>query len=279
MVVFRYTHTPGEEFFSLAWTVLDATAILACGGMLGGIVLLNDTLGTAYMELRNPTGGGIFSLAFCPGRARLLVSGSDDGTVRIWDIGDVAGRGAGSLALLTGHRGAVNCVAWSPSGLRLLSTSDDRTLRLWQTPFAALSRALDETEPPSSTARIARAERVCTEDNFHSSNIDCAAFVGEDLVASKASADGDILLWSHDPSRRLTEEQFARAHPSLEGEDLATAYNEQHVVATLTIPSEEQLFIKFGVGARAIAHCDTSGRILLFDILEAFKEISDEPDG
>jgi hypothetical protein len=69
----------------------------------------------------------VWSVAFSPDGAR-LASGSDDGTVRLWDT--ATGEPA---ATLTGHTSRVWSVAFSPDGARLASGSTDSTVRLWDT--------------------------------------------------------------------------------------------------------------------------------------------------
>ncbi|HZE17591.1 MAG TPA: WD40 repeat domain-containing protein [Mycobacterium sp.] len=54
-------------------------------------------------------------------------SGSDDGTLRVWD----AGTGLPVGAPLTGHPNWVTSVALSPDGKLIVSGSADNTLRLW----------------------------------------------------------------------------------------------------------------------------------------------------
>jgi len=59
-------------------------------------------------------------------RSAARPSGSDDGTVRLWDV--ETGR---TLRVLEGHTATVTSVAWSADQRLALSGSDDDTVRLW----------------------------------------------------------------------------------------------------------------------------------------------------
>src|SRR5262249_5791833 len=79
--------------------------------------------------------GGVTSVAVAPNGERLL-SGSQDRTVRLWDLdnGKEARRfGAGRLfgGSGTSHGDAVINRGLAPDGLRALSPSWDKTMRLW----------------------------------------------------------------------------------------------------------------------------------------------------
>ena len=70
--------------------------------------------------------------------ATTLASGSDDNTVRLWDIN------SGQLkATLEGHTRPVYSVAFSPDGSALASGSGDKTIRLWNAGSGESQATLD----------------------------------------------------------------------------------------------------------------------------------------
>ncbi|WP_207945112.1 WD40 repeat domain-containing protein [Actinomadura rubrisoli] len=68
------------------------------------------------------------AVAFHPG-ARLLATGSWDGTARLWDVADPAARHP--LATLPGTTGSVRSVIFSPDRRTLATAGDDGVVRLW----------------------------------------------------------------------------------------------------------------------------------------------------
>ncbi len=72
---------------------------------------------------------------------RLLASGSDDSTVKIWDA--ASGR---PLQTLEGHKHHVSSVAWDPSGERLASGSNDKTVKIWDAGSGRLLQTLKVSE-------------------------------------------------------------------------------------------------------------------------------------
>ncbi|QRV82559.1 hypothetical protein RhiJN_10574 [Ceratobasidium sp. AG-Ba] len=70
----------------------------------------------------------VHSAAVSPG-GEWIVSGCEDGTVRIWD----SRTGEAAFAPLRGHLGPVKCIAFSHHGRRIISGSSDKEIRAWDT--------------------------------------------------------------------------------------------------------------------------------------------------
>ncbi len=81
----------------------------------------------------------IRDLAFSPD-GRLLASGANDKTVRLWNLE------TGEARVLVEHTDLVTSVAFSPSGDSLASGSADKTVRLWEPETGACTATLSHPE-------------------------------------------------------------------------------------------------------------------------------------
>jgi len=155
--------------------------------------------------LTAPGGSLMFSLVGHTARVRSValtpnglraVSGSDDNTVRVWDL-----RRGMLERTLTGHSDWVRAVAVLPDGERIVSASDDRTLRVWGLATGKEERILTVHAWIRSIIGLQDGKRVASvsDDRAMIWNLDLAAV--ESIFCHRAevnciavSPDGQLLV-------------------------------------------------------------------------------------
>ena len=108
------------------------------------------------------------SVAISPD-GKILASGSDDKTIRLWNIDTEQ-----AISTLTGHSRAVQSVAFSPDGTILASGSDDQTVKLWN---------------------LKNCEEICTFSG-HNHAVKSVTFSPNGNFLASGSWDKTIKLWN-----------------------------------------------------------------------------------
>ena len=87
--------------------------------------LLDNPLACIDIATLSSNGSGVHTIAFSS-CGKQLASGSEDGTIRIWDL-----KTNECVSILNNHKKAVNCLCFSSDGRLLASASWDNTIKLW----------------------------------------------------------------------------------------------------------------------------------------------------
>ncbi len=193
----RFTGHSGR-IYSVALSP-DGTQV-ASASRDGTIRIWDVATGQEIHRLESPSvfvsGYGNNALAFSPDGVLLATGSRDiDNTVRLWDVA------TGEEVLgLTGHRGHIGSVAFSPDGMHIISGSNDETIRLWD---VATGQEIDVFEHGENVSFM-------TVSN-------AGTFIASAGSIFSFSSDRSIKLWDAVKELEFMEEildqQYPRAQP------------------------------------------------------------------
>ncbi|MGH3770591.1 MAG: hypothetical protein ACRDRW_04205, partial [Pseudonocardiaceae bacterium] len=156
------------------------------------VTLGNAALSTSLASYTD----GVTTVAFSPD-GRTLATGSDDHTVRLWNMADPA-HPTSLGPPLSGHTDHVRSVVFSLDGRTLASGSADRTMRLWNVTDPAHPTSLG---PPLTG---------------HTDEVTAVVFSPDGHILASASYDHTVRLWNvTDPAHPTALGQPLTGHTDL----------------------------------------------------------------
>jgi len=117
------------DSFDIAWSA-DGR-YLAAAGNYGAVTVLSVADGLTRRLEGHKTANSVLGLTWHPHQS-ILATGSDDGTVRLWDLT------VGTSRIFCTLEEKVGAIAWSPAGDRLAVTSASGNVHIWHTGWGNL---------------------------------------------------------------------------------------------------------------------------------------------
>ena len=171
--------------------------------------------------------------------ARLVLTGSDDNTARLWE----APSGT-AVATLSGHTDWVRAVAFSPDGRLVLTSSHDSTARLWEAASGtAVATLSGHTNWVRAVAFSPDGRLMLTGSHDNTARLSEAA--SGKAVATLSGHTGPVWAAAFSPDGRLvltgSYDNTARVWPVLAGTQTLVETTKSIVPRCLT-PSQRQTF-------------------------------------
>lgn len=184
-----YSDANGDEiYYSCCWSVdaVSSKPILAVGGYKKIIRIIDPMTKTANKHLMGH-GGSIYDLKIHPRNVNLLLSASQDYTIRLWNI--QANVCVAIFGGVGGHRSQALSADFDTTGSRIATCSLDGTVKIWHLDRETVREAIEKSNVFDCNRNEYSFKAVVehfpdrTVSDIHRSYVDCVKWMGNFILS------------------------------------------------------------------------------------------------
>lgn len=185
----KWTYDTIQETGSPVYSVLlNHIGKICISGHADGMIVFWDLSIKPYKKLKTIKGHKslVKSVSYSPNE-KLIVSASQDGTAKIWDIATDS-----CIIILKGHNGYTESAYFSPDGKYIVTASSDKTNKVWD---------------------VNSGE--CIHTNYESNRVRSAIFSSDGKWIASSNDDGIVHLWEWGWNHTIVDTKRYRQYPTV----------------------------------------------------------------
>jgi len=185
----------GLDFHAVKWSHGQFSTYIAAAATNGKIVVYDLNRPGIEIARLHEHHRQVHCLAINPFQGHMLLSGSQDATVKLWDLRDTRSEAMMCRSRLryTGQSDGIRSVRWSPKdGVEFAFGTDGGVVQGW-----------DYRNPKSAKLRINAHDRACTAIDWHPDGVHLLS----------ASQDRTVLVWDFSTDARRPKPQWTLRTP------------------------------------------------------------------
>ena len=170
------------------------------------------------------------------------------------------------ISALTGHKGMILSVAFSPDGTRLVSSSNNGTVKLWDIETGGVIKTFDGRTPSISSVSISRDCATIASGTWEGSIHLWNVRTGSCHSIDTRQTDVSVVSFSPTDRQRLVSSSLEGTirQWNISGRQIGTPYNETHRVDDLAYASDGTRFVSCG-GRIATVRSSSGGVVVKLD--------------
>ena len=180
-----------EILYCLSTQSLDNNNLIASIGGKNCIIRIIDIIENKEINQLIGNKNEIYCLKFSNKDKNILLSGSKDITIRLWNI--ISGKQICIFGGPQSHKAEILSIDWHISGNYIVSSGIDNSIKIWDLSIPKIRSRIDKSLKNENFKTLIKTRSIFSCNSIHDNYIDCVKFNGNFIISK--SVTGVIREW------------------------------------------------------------------------------------